>query len=178
VIASKCPEISVTIVDVDASKIAAWNSSELPIYEPGLQEIVEAARGRNLFFSDDVDTAIKEADLVFISVNTPTKTFGLGKGRAADLKYIESAARRIASLTKGRKIVVEKSTVPVKAAESIGRIFEANRIEGVELEVLSNPEFLAEGTAISDLLRPSRVLIGIYLSYSFAVCLVMLYAVA
>jgi UDPglucose 6-dehydrogenase len=160
VIASKCPEISVTIVDVDASKIAAWNSSELPIYEPGLQEIVEAARGRNLFFSDDVDTAIKEADLVFISVNTPTKTFGLGKGRAADLKYIESAARRIASLTKGRKIVVEKSTVPVKAAESIGRIFEANRIEGVELEVLSNPEFLAEGTAISDLLRPSRVLIG------------------
>ncbi|XP_062505242.1 UDP-glucose 6-dehydrogenase-like [Corticium candelabrum] len=160
VVAYKCVDLQVTIVDLDAAKIAAWNSPDLPIYEPGLQEIVETARGRNLFFSVDIDAAVVEADLIFISVNTPTKTFGLGKGRAPDLKYIEASARRIASLAKGRKIVVEKSTVPVRAAESIERIFEANRKDNVELEVLSNPEFLAEGTAMENLLNPDRVLIG------------------
>ncbi|XP_065842301.1 UDP-glucose 6-dehydrogenase-like [Oscarella lobularis] len=160
VIAWKCPEIHVTVVDLNQERIDSWNSQSLPIYEPGLLDIVEKCRGKNLKFSTDIDQSIIEADLIFISVNTPTKTFGLGKGRAADLKYIESAARRIAEVANSKKIVVEKSTVPVKAAESISRIFASNRKEGVELEVLSNPEFLAEGTAINDLLNPDRVLIG------------------
>ncbi|NWI13687.1 UGDH dehydrogenase, partial [Crypturellus soui] len=160
VIAQMCPELTVTVVDVNEERIRAWNSEQLPIFEPGLQEVVEAQRGVNLFFSTDIDQAVREADIIFISVNTPTKTFGLGKGRAADLKYIEACARRIAQVATGYKIVVEKSTVPVRAAESIQRIFSANTKSDLSFQVLSNPEFLAEGTAISDLKNPDRVLIG------------------
>nr|CAB3267494.1 UDP-glucose 6-dehydrogenase [Phallusia mammillata] len=160
VIAYKCPDIDVTVVDLNKSRIDAWNSDELPIYEPGLEEIVKKCRGKNLFFSTNIDTAIINADLIFISVNTPTKTYGIGKGRAADLKYVESCARHIASVTTGHKIVVEKSTVPVRAAASISRILTANNKPGSTYQVLSNPEFLAEGTAIVNLLKPDRVLIG------------------
>ncbi|KAK2918989.1 hypothetical protein Q8A73_003360 [Channa argus] len=160
VIAQMCPEITVTVVDVNESRIKAWNSDTLPIYEPGLKEVVESCRGRNLFFSTDIDSAIRDADLVFISVNTPTKTYGMGKGRAADLKFIEACARRIVEVSDGYKIVTEKSTVPVRAAESIRRIFDANTKPSLNLQVLSNPEFLAEGTAVRDLKEPDRVLIG------------------
>ncbi|CAG5939429.1 unnamed protein product [Menidia menidia] len=194
VIAHMCPEITVTVVDVNESRIKAWNSDTLPIYEPGLKEVVESCRGRNLFFSTDIDSAIRDADLVFISVsslytrlcsdceacpfqplltvvlsrpiphntqvNTPTKTYGMGKGRAADLKFIEACARRIVEVSDGYKIVTEKSTVPVRAAESIRRIFDANTKPSLNLHVLSNPEFLAEGTAVRDLKEPDRVLIG------------------
>uniref|UniRef100_H3CJ82 UDP-glucose 6-dehydrogenase n=1 Tax=Tetraodon nigroviridis TaxID=99883 RepID=H3CJ82_TETNG len=160
VIAQMCPEITVTVVDVNKSRIDAWNSDTLPIYEPGLKEVVESCRNRNLFFSTDIDSAIRDADLVFISVNTPTKTYGMGKGRAADLKFIEACARRIVEVSDGYKIVTEKSTVPVRAAESIRRIFDANTKPSLNLHVLSNPEFLAEGTAVKDLKEPDRVLIG------------------
>jgi len=163
IMAMQCKDIKVTVVDKSAERIAAWNSKNLPIYEPGLQDVVEKCRGENLFFSTDIDEAIKEADLIFICVNTPTKTFGLGKGKAADLKFVELAARMIADTVEegqGRKIVVEKSTVPVKAAESISNILRHNIKPGVTFQVLSNPEFLAEGTAIDDLLKPDRVLIG------------------
>jgi len=160
VIAKKCPHIKVTVVDLSQERIDAWNSNDLPIYEPQLFDLIKQTRGRNLFFSTDIDEAIRQADLIFISVNTPTKTFGLGKGRAPDLKYIEAASRNIARVAKGNKIVVEKSTVPVKAAESISRIVSANQKNGLSIQVLSNPEFLAEGTAIKDLLYPDRVLIG------------------
>ncbi|XP_046996990.1 UDP-glucose 6-dehydrogenase isoform X1 [Schistocerca americana] len=160
VIALKCPKIRVTVVDKSTERIAQWNSEKLPIYEPGLDDVVKECRGRNLFFSTDIETAIKEADLIFISVNTPTKTFGNGKGRAADLKYVESAARMIADMATGDKIVVEKSTVPVRAAESILNILRANKKPGVSYQILSNPEFLAEGTAIDDLINADRVLIG------------------
>ncbi|XP_045567038.1 UDP-glucose 6-dehydrogenase [Salmo salar] len=160
VIAHMCPEIHVTVVDVNESRINAWNSDTLPIYEPGLKEVVESCRGKNLFFSTDIDSAIRDADLVFISVNTPTKTYGMGKGRAADLKYIEACARRIVEVSDGYKIVTEKSTVPVRAAESIRRIFDSNTKPNLNLQVLSNPEFLAEGTAVRDLKEPDRVLIG------------------
>ena len=148
-----------TVVDLSQPRIDAWNSSNLPIYEPGLKEIVEKVRGKNLFFTTNDDAAIIEADLIFISVNTPTKTFGVGKGRAPDLKYVETAARKIADISKQAKIVVEKSTVPVKAADSIKKIF-SYCAPNIPFQVLSNPEFLAEGTAISDLLHPDRVLIG------------------
>ncbi len=159
VIAFKCPEIQVTVVDISQSRINAWNSDELPIYEPGLIEIVSKVRNKNLFFTTEADSAIESADLIFISVNTPTKTFGVGKGRAPDLKYVESAARKIAEVASAPKIVVEKSTVPVKAAESITKILK-HLAPHIPFQVLSNPEFLAEGTAISDLLTPDRVLIG------------------
>lgn len=162
VIAHKCPDIKVTIVDLNAERIAAWNDEDvanLPVYEPGLAEIVEQARGKNLFFSTDVEKAIDEAEMIFISVNTPTKTYGLGKGKAADLKYIELCARQIASVAKNDKIVVEKSTLPVRTAEAIKNILD-NTGNGVQFQILSNPEFLAEGTAIDDLLSPDRVLIG------------------
>jgi len=135
VIALKCPEIQVTVVDKSKERIAQWNSQKLPIYEPGLDEVVQKCRGKNLFFSTDIETAIKEAELIFISVNTPTKTFGNGKGRAADLKYVESAARMIAEIAIGDKIVVEKSTVPVRAAESILNILRANHKPGVSYQV-------------------------------------------
>ncbi|XP_076272200.1 UDP-glucose 6-dehydrogenase sgl isoform X1 [Rhynchophorus ferrugineus] len=160
VIALKCPEIKVTVVDKSKERIAQWNSDKLPIYEPGLDEVVKACRGKNLFFSDDCNAAILEADLIFISVNTPTKTFGNGKGRAPDLKFVEGAARMIADIAQSNKIVVEKSTVPVNAAESIMKILKANQRPGVSYQILSNPEFLAEGTAINDLLNADRVLIG------------------
>lgn len=160
VMAYKCPGITVTVVDKSVERIAQWNSDKLPIYEPGLDDVVKKCRNVNLFFSTDIETAIKEADLIFISVNTPTKTFGNGKGRAADLKYVESAARMIAEIAQSNKVVVEKSTVPVRAAESIMHILRANQKPGVRYDILSNPEFLAEGTAIQDLLHADRVLIG------------------
>jgi UDPglucose 6-dehydrogenase len=162
VIAQKCPHIKVTVVDVNDSRINAWNSSnvdELPIYEPGLAEVVKEARGRNLFFSTNVEQAIDEAEMIFISVNTPTKTYGVGKGMAADLKYIELCARQIAKIAKTDKIVVEKSTLPVRTASAIKEIL-TNTGNGVQYQILSNPEFLAEGTAIADLFNPDRVLIG------------------
>ncbi|KAG5461484.1 MAG: UDP-glucose/GDP-mannose dehydrogenase family, NAD binding domain-containing protein [Olpidium bornovanus] len=160
VIAYKCPDISVTIVDVNAQRIKAWNSEKLPIFEPGLDEVVFACRGRNLFFSTDVDRAILEADLIFVSVNTPTKKAGLGAGFAADLAYVETATRRIAEISRTSKIVVEKSTVPCRTAESMRAILEANSNARIRFDILSNPEFLAEGTAVRDLMFPDRVLIG------------------
>jgi UDPglucose 6-dehydrogenase len=159
VIAQKCPDIKVTVVDINAERIAAWQSDDLPIYEPGLLEVVKEARGRNLFFSTDVDQAIADSEMIFISVNTPTKTYGLGKGRAADLKYVELSARKIAKIAKTDKIVVEKSTLPVRTAQSIKAILDIPK-NGVKFQVLSNPEFLAEGTAIQDLHHPDRVLVG------------------
>ncbi|EIW53577.1 UDP-glucose dehydrogenase [Trametes versicolor FP-101664 SS1] len=160
VIALKCPHIRVTIVDLNQARIDAWNSDNLPIYEPGLEEVVKKARGRNLFFSTDVDKGIREADLIFVSVNTPTKKSGVGAGFSADLTYVESATRRIAAVATSNKIVVEKSTVPCRTAESMRTILEANSTPGTRFDILSNPEFLAEGTAISDLFSPDRVLIG------------------
>lgn len=162
IIAQKCPHIKVTVVDLNAERIAAWNDSDvnnIPIYEPGLSELVAEARGRNLFFSTEVDEAISEAQMIFISVNTPTKTYGLGKGMAADLKYIELCARQIANVAKDNKIIVEKSTLPVRTAEAIKSILD-NTGNGVQFQILSNPEFLAEGTAVQDLQNPDRVLIG------------------
>jgi UDPglucose 6-dehydrogenase len=158
-IALKCPDISVTVVDMNAARIAAWNSGNLPIFEPGLDEVVNAARGRNLFFSTDVAGQIKKADIIFVSVNTPTKTYGVGAGRAADLRYIESVARTIAEHADRGKIIVEKSTIPVKTADAISTILASNT-RGLKFQVLSNPEFLAEGTAVKDLTAPDRVLIG------------------
>ncbi|MDQ7962246.1 UDP-glucose 6-dehydrogenase [Flavobacterium lindanitolerans] len=162
VIAQKCPDIKVTVVDLNEARIAAWNDEDtnnIPIYEPGLSDVVAEARGRNLFFSTEVEKAIDEAEMIFISVNTPTKTYGSGKGMAADLKYIELCARQIARISKSNKIVVEKSTLPVRTAEAIKNILD-NTGNGVRFQILSNPEFLAEGTAVQDLLNPDRILIG------------------
>jgi len=158
-IAAKCPDIRVTVADLNEARIAEWNSGNLPVYEPGLEEIVREANGKNLFFTTDIDTAIREAEIIFVSVGTPTKKQGVGAGRAADLRYVESAARRIAAVAEGPKIIVEKSTIPVRTAEAINTILRANSKVG-QFEVLSNPEFLAEGTAIEDLNCPDRVLIG------------------
>jgi UDPglucose 6-dehydrogenase len=158
-IAHQCPDIAVHVVDINEHRIAAWNSGNLPVYEPGLQEIVEVQRGKNLFFTTAVDEQVRDADIIFISVNTPTKQYGVGKGRAADLKYIELCARRIAEVAVGHKIIVEKSTLPVRTAETVKRIL-ANSPHGATFDVLSNPEFLAEGTAVADLRKPDRVLIG------------------
>jgi len=162
VIALKCPEIKVNVVDINKQRIADWNDENLdnlPIYEPGLKEVVAEARGRNLFFSNEVEKHIEEAEIVFISVNTPTKTYGKGKGMAADLKYVELCARQIAKVSKTDKIVVEKSTLPVRTAQAVRSILD-NTGNGVKFQILSNPEFLAEGTAIKDLLYGDRVLIG------------------
>ena len=162
VIAQKNPNIKVIVVDLNAERIANWNNEDLtklPIYEPGLDKVVAEARGRNLFFSTDVDDAIEAADMIFISVNTPTKTYGTGKGMAADLKYVELCARQIARVAKTDKIVVEKSTLPVRTAEAIKNIL-SNTSNDINFQILSNPEFLAEGTAISDLHEPDRILIG------------------
>ena len=162
IIAQKCPNIQVTVVDLNADRIAAWNDenvNNIPIYEPGLSEVVAEARGKNLFFSTEVEKAIDEAQIIFISVNTPTKTYGKGKGMAADLKYIELCARQIAKIAKDDKIVVEKSTLPVRTAEAIKSILH-NTGNHVQFQILSNPEFLAEGTAVEDLLNPDRILIG------------------
>ena len=157
VIAKNCPQHRVTVVDINEAKIAAWQSDDLPIYEPGLDEVVRCARGRNLFFSTEINRNIAEADIIFVSVNTPTKTFGQGAGRAADLQYWEKTARQILENSHGPKIVVEKSTLPVRTAEAMERILNSN---GNQFEVLSNPEFLAEGTAMQDMESPDRVLIG------------------
>lgn len=161
-IAKKCPHIKVTVVDLNVERIAAWNDEDvnnIPVYEPGLAAVVAEARGRNLFFSTDVDTAIAEAEMVFISVNTPTKTYGAGKGQAADLKWIELCARQIARVSKDNKIIVEKSTLPVRTASAIKDIL-THTGDGSQFQILSNPEFLAEGTAVEDLDAPDRVLIG------------------
>ncbi|MGX5687376.1 UDP-glucose 6-dehydrogenase [Arcticibacter tournemirensis] len=162
VIAKKCRDIQVTVVDLNEARIAAWNDPDvnnIPVYEPGLGAVVAEARGRNLFFSTEVDKAIDEAEMIFISVNTPTKTYGAGKGQAADLKWIELCARQIARVAKTDKIVVEKSTLPVRTASAIKDIL-AHTGSGCKFQILSNPEFLAEGTAIEDLNAPDRVLIG------------------
>ncbi len=159
VIAQKCPHIEVTVVDINEDRIAEWNSDQLPVYEPGLDAVVQECRGKNLFFSTDVDKAILESEMIFLAVNTPTKTYGIGAGRAADLRYVENCARQIAKVAQGDKIVVEKSTLPVRTAESIKQILTANA-KGRNFQILSNPEFLAEGTAIQDLESPDRVLIG------------------
>ena len=161
VIALKCPEIKVTVVDLNAERIAAWNGplENLPIYEPGLVEVVEKARGRNLFFSTEVDKAIEESKMIFMAVNTPTKTEGEGAGMAADLRYVEACAKNIARVATTDKIVIEKSTLPVRTAEKIKEILDSEG-SGVHFEILSNPEFLAEGTAIEDLFKSDRVLIG------------------
>jgi UDPglucose 6-dehydrogenase len=159
-IAAKCPHIQVTVADLNEKRIAAWNSDTLPVYEPGLDEIVVAARGKNLHFTSDIRKAIAAADLIFVSVGTPTKSYGIGAGRAADLRYIESAARIIAEVSEGNKIIVEKSTIPVKTATAIKSILAANSPNGATFQVLSNPEFLAEGTAMEDLEAPDRILIG------------------
>lgn len=158
-IAAKCPNIRVEVVDLNQARIEAWNSDELPIYEPGLDEIVASARGRNLFFTTGVEDAIRAADIIFVSVNTPTKTFGLGADKAADLRYVEAVARTIAEVVNEPKIIVEKSTIPVKTAEAIHSILASNG-KGLKHQVLSNPEFLAEGTAVADLSNPDRILIG------------------
>ena len=158
-IASKCPRYRVTVVDIDPERIAAWNSDELPIYEPGLDQLVAAARGRNLFFSTDIEAGIRENDIIFVSVNTPTKAFGLGAGMAADLQYWEKTARQILAFSVSSKIVIEKSTLPVKTALAMERILNSSA-NGVFFDVLSNPEFLAEGTAVRDLEQPDRILIG------------------
>ena len=169
VIASKCPNIKVTLVDIDKGRINAWNDSNLdnlPIYEPGLKNLISENRNKNLFFSSDIENSIKEADMVFISVNTPTKVSGFGAGYASDLKWVESSARQVSKFSSGHTIVVEKSTVPVRTAELIQKILlESEEISNKKLKeksfsVLSSPEFLAEGTAINDLENPDRVLIG------------------
>ena len=159
-IAAKCPHIQVYVADFNVERIDAWNSATLPVYEPGLDQVVASARGRNLHFTTDIRQAIAAADLIFVSVGTPTKTYGIGTGRAADLRYIEAAARLIAEISEGHKIIVEKSTIPVRTASAIKTILEANTTSNATFEVLSNPEFLAEGTAVEDLECPDRILIG------------------
>jgi UDPglucose 6-dehydrogenase len=159
VIADKCPQYRIELVDVNPERIRQWNSDNLPIYEPGLDEIVFRNRGRNLFFSTEVARGIEESDIIFVSVNTPTKTFGQGAGQAANLEYVEAVARLILKHAKGDKIIVEKSTVPVRTAQALQRIL-ASGASPLHFEVLSNPEFLAEGTAIEDLLAPDRILVG------------------
>jgi UDPglucose 6-dehydrogenase len=159
VIADRCPGVRVTVTDINAERIAAWNSDRLPIFEPGLDDVVRRARGRNLFFSTDVAGGIRAADIIFVSVNTPTKLFGQGAGRAADLQYWEKTARQILEESDHGKIVVEKSTLPVRTAEAMARILNSNS-RGLRFQVLSNPEFLAEGSAVRDLENPDRVLIG------------------
>ncbi len=167
VIADRCPHLQVTLVDLNVARIAAWNDadlSRLPVYEPGLAELVGRCRGRNLHFSTEVEGAIASADMVFLSVNTPTKSRGLGAGQASDLRWIEASARQVAAHATGHTIVVEKSTLPVRTAETIKEILAASQAAGSgatkTFSVLSNPEFLAEGTAIPDLEHPDRVLIG------------------
>lgn len=163
VIAANCPEIQVHVVDLNAERIAAWNDNDLeklPVYEPGLSAVVARSRGQNLRFSTEVDDAIANADMVFLSVNTPTKTKGIGAGQASDLRWIEACTRQVASAAQGHTIVVEKSTLPVRTAEAVQTILSAAQKDGKSFSVLSNPEFLAEGTAINDLESPDRVLIG------------------
>ena len=159
VIAEQCPKVTVEVTDVNEARIAAWNSERLPVFEPGLDEIVQKVRGKNLTFSTDIEDAIRTSEVIFLAVNTPTKTYGDGAGKASDLTYIESAVRRIAEVAMNDKIIVEKSTLPVRTAEKIRRILATNK-HGCHFEILSNPEFMAEGTAVSDLRNPDRILIG------------------
>ena len=169
VIANRCPDIKVNVVDKNQERINLWNDKNLenlPIYEPGLDKIIRKCRGKNLFFSTNISENIAKADAVFISVNTPTKKRGIGAGQASDLKWVEACAREVARFARGYTIVIEKSTLPVRTAEVIKKILDAS-ISGeskdkqvVYFDVLSNPEFLAEGTAIKDLEEPDRVLIG------------------
>jgi len=159
IIASKCPDYKVTVVDISEERINAWNSDKLPIFEPGLLERVLKARGKNLFFSTEIDRCIDEADIIFVAVNTPTKTFGEGAGKAVDLQFIEQTARRIKENAKSNKIVVEKSTIPVRAAETMASILHSGN-NTVQFEILSNPEFMAEGTGVKDMEAPDRILIG------------------
>ena len=158
-IAYKCPQYRVTVVDINPIRIAEWNSDDLPIYEPGLGEIVKATRGKNLFFSTDIEGGIRDNDIIFVSVNTPTKTFGAGAGMAADLQYWEKTARQILQYSESTKIVIEKSTLPVKTALAMEKILNYTK-NSISFDVLSNPEFLAEGSAIKDLENPDRILIG------------------
>lgn len=166
VIASKNPDIQVTVVDYNRERIEAWQTDDLPIYEPGLLDVVRAARDAkskrtpNLFFSTDVDRCIAEADLILLSVNTPTKSLGRGAGHASELSYLESAVRKIGEVAESNKIIVEKSTVPCRAADTLRDVLAATAKPGIHFEILSNPEFLAEGTAIPNLLNPDRILIG------------------
>ena len=159
VIANNCPNYKVTVVDISEERINAWNSNKLPIYEPGLKERVDKVRGQNLFFSTDIDENLAEADIIFVSVNTPTKNFGKGAGKASDLQFIEKTARRIKKNSTSPKIIVEKSTLPVRAAETMASILHSGD-NSVRFEILSNPEFMAEGTAIRDMEEPDRILIG------------------
>jgi UDPglucose 6-dehydrogenase len=159
IIANKCPDYKVTVVDISQERVDAWNSNQLPIFEPGLLERVQTARGKNLFFSTDIDRCIDEADIIFVAVNTPTKMFGEGEGKAVDLQFIEQTARRIKKNARSNKIVVEKSTIPVRAAETIANILHSDN-NAVQFEILSNPEFMAEGTGIRDMEAPDRILIG------------------
>ncbi|PKN10961.1 MAG: nucleotide sugar dehydrogenase [Deltaproteobacteria bacterium HGW-Deltaproteobacteria-5] len=158
-IACKCPDYKVTVVDINSQRIAAWNSDQLPVYEPGLEKIVKKTRGRNLFFSTDIENQIAENDIIFVCVNTPTKTFGAGAGQAADLQYWEKTARQILEYSQSSKIVIEKSTLPIKTALAMERILTSGKGD-ITFDVLSNPEFMAEGTAMNDLENPDRVLIG------------------
>ena len=162
VIALKCPHIEVTVVDINPQRVDAWNGplEDLPVYEPGLKDVIAKSRGKNLFFSNEINAAIDRADMIFMAVNTPTKTEGEGAGMAADLKYIKSCAKTIAKVAKSDKIVVEKSTLPVRTAEKIKEILDKYGRDDVQFEILSNPEFLAEGTAIQNLFKSDRVLIG------------------
>jgi UDPglucose 6-dehydrogenase len=158
-IAHKCPQYKVTVVDINPDRIASWNSENLPIYEPGLDEVVKSSRERNLFFSTDIKKGIKDSDIIFVSVNTPTKTFGEGAGMASDLQYWEKTARQILDCSESSKNIVEKSTLPVRTARAMERIL-TSKNHRIHFDVVSNPEFLAEGTAIRDLENPDRVLIG------------------
>ena len=160
VIAEKCPDIKITLVDSNPEKIAAWNGplNKLPVYEPGLKEIIEKVRGKNLFFSNQIEKNIDNSEMIFIAVNTPTKTSGEGAGMAADLKYVIACAKQIARSSNSDKIVVEKSTLPVRTAEKIKEILYKEAKPGVNFEILSNPEFLAEGTAISNLYKSDKYL--------------------
>ena len=158
-IAYKCPDYRITVVDINPDRIDAWNSEDLPVYEPGLDKIIKKTRGKNLFFTKDIENQIKENDIIFVSVNTPTKTYGAGADMAADLQYWEKTARQILKHSRSSKIVIEKSTLPVKTALAMERILASGKGK-ITFDVLSNPEFMAEGTAISDLENPDRVLIG------------------
>jgi len=162
VIALKCPHIKITVVDINKEKINLWNGDckELPVFEPGLPEIIQTVRDKNLFFSTEVESAINKSEIIFLAVNTPTKTEGDGKGYASNLDYIKKSVEQIAKVSKSNKIIIEKSTVPVKTASMIKEILDSNKNKDVEFEIISNPEFLAEGSAINDLLDPDRVLIG------------------
>src|SRR4030043_1386276 len=156
VIAAKCPEYKITVVDINEERIRGWNSDQLPLFEPGLHEIIQKTRDKNLFFSIDMKKGIVEADIIFVSVNTPTKTFGYGAGMASDLQYWEKTAHQIIEHSEDHKIIVEKSTLPVKTAQAMERILKDNK-NHLHFDVISNPELLAEGSAIKDLMEPDRV---------------------